>query len=126
MALVAIVVLLILTFQACETTPHGDKRRFGLEINEPVHLSNPAAFVKALHTLSHSAFWDFRFVHDNGKSEEFHSNAKLSIKTDKVTMSEIAKNKAAGEFTAIGSHVTQRIYSANVKDIQIVLDALKK
>ena len=122
----AIVVLVILTFQACETTSPGSKRQFGLKINEPFHLHNPAAFIKALDALSSQAFWDFRIVHDNGKSEDFHSRSKLSIKTDKVTMSEIAKKASAGELTAIGSNLTQRLYSQNIEDIQIVLDQLKK
>ena len=124
--LLVIGVLAILTFQACETTPPGAKRRFGLEIKEPVHLRNPAAFIRALRALSKSAFWEFRIVHDNGKSEDFHSASKLNIKTDKVTMSEIARKTSAGELTAIGSNLTQRIYSQNIEDIQIVLDQLKK
>ena len=124
--LAAIGALAILTFQACETTPPGAKRQFGLEIKEPVHLRHPVAFVRALRTLSKSAFWEFHIVHDNGKSEEFHSASKLNIKTDKVTMSEIAKKTSAGELTAIGSHLTQRIYSENLEDIQIVLNQLKK
>jgi hypothetical protein len=123
--LVAIGTLAVLIFQACETTPPGAKR-FGLEIKEPVHLRHPVAFIKALRTLSKNAFWEFRIVHDNGKSEEFHSASKLNIKTDKVTMYEIAKKTSAGELTAIGSNVTQRIYSQNIEDIQIVLDQLKK
>jgi len=124
--LAAIGALAILTFQACETTPPGAKRQFGLEIKEPVHLRNPVAFIKALRTLSKSAFWEFRIVHDNGKSEDLHSASKLRIKTDKVTMSEMAKTTSAGELTAIGSNLTQRIYSQNIEDIQIVLDQLKK
>jgi len=124
--LAAIGALAILTFQACETTPPGAKRRFGLEIKEPVHLRHPVAFIKALRTLSKSAFWEFRIVHDNGKSEEFHSASKLNIKTDKVTMSEIAKKTSAGELTPIGSNLTQHIYSQNIEDIQIVLDQLKQ
>ncbi len=124
--LAAIGALAILTFQACETTPPGAKRQFGLEIKEPVHLRHPVAFIKALRTLSKSAFWEFRIVHDNGKSEDFHSASRLRIKTDKVTMSEIAKKASAGELTAIGSNLTQRIYSQNIEDIQIVLDQLEK
>ena len=124
--LAAIVFLVILAFQACETTSPGAQRQFGLEIKEPFHLHNPAAFIKALGTLSSQAFWEFRIVHDNGKSEDFHSSSKLTIKTDKVTMSEIAKSGSGAELTAIGSHVTHRVYSQNLKDIQIVLDALKK
>ena len=103
----------------------GAKRQFGLEINELFHLHHPVAFIKALRTLSKSAFWEFRIVHDNGKSEEFHSASKLNIKTDKVTMSEIAKDRSAGEFTAIGSHDTACLFRER-HDIQIVLDALKK
>ena len=123
--LAAIGVLAVLTFQACETTPPGAKRQFGLKINEPFHLRNPVAFIKALRTLSKSAFWEFHIIYDNGKSEDFHGGSKLSIKTDKVTMSEVAKKASAGELTAIGSHVTQRIYSENLDDIKIVLNQLK-
>jgi hypothetical protein len=124
--LAAIGALAVLIFQACETTPPGAKRQFGLEIKEPVHLRNPVAFIKALRTLSKSSFWEFHIVYDNGTSEDFHSPSKLSIKTDKVTMSEIAKKASAGELTAIGSNLTQRLYSQNIEDIQIVLDQLKK
>src|ERR1700688_5175872 len=104
--LAAIGTLAVLIFQACETTPPGAKRQFGLEIKEPVHLRNPVAFVRALRTLSKSAFWEFHIVHDNGKSEEFHSASKLRIKTDKVTMSEIAKKASSWEVTALRSKVT--------------------
>ena len=124
--LAAIGALAVLTFQACETTPPGTKRQFGLEIKKPFHLRNPVAFIRALRTLSKSASWKFRIVYDNGKSEDFHSASTLNIKTDKVTMSEIAKKTSAGELTAIGSHLTQRIYSENLDDIQIVLNQLKK
>jgi hypothetical protein len=124
--LAAIGALAILIFQACETTPPGAKRQFGLEIKEPFHLRNPVAFIRALRTLSKHAFWEFHIVYDNGKSEDFHSDSKLSIKTDKVTMSEIAKKTSAGELTAIGSNLTQRVYSQSLEDIQIVLDQLKK
>src|ERR1700732_1980647 len=108
--LAAIGALAILTFQACETTPPGAKRQFGLEIKEPFHLHDTAAFIKALRTLSKSAFWEFRIVQDNGKSEEFHSASKLNIKTDKVTMSEIAKKASAGELNHIGSEATRRVF----------------
>jgi len=124
--LAAIGALAVLIFQACKTTPLAAKRKFGLEITEPSHLRDPAAFVKALRTLSNSASWEFHIVYDNGKSEDFHSASTLSIKTDKVTMSEIAKKASAGELTAIGSNLTQRLYSQNLGDIQIVLDQLRK
>jgi hypothetical protein len=126
MALAAIVVLVILAFQACETIVPGGKRQFGLEINQPFHLRHPVAFIRALGTLSKRAFWEFHLVYDDGTSKDFHGGSKLSIKTDKVTMSEVAKSASAGELTAIGSHVTQRVYSESLKDIQTVVDALKK
>jgi hypothetical protein len=123
-ATAAIAVLTIFTFHACVTFAPGT--RFGLEIRETFYLNKPGEFIKALGTLSKSAVYDFRIARDNAKTEEFRSGSTLNIKTDKVTMFEVPKSTSAGEFTAIGGHVTQRVYSNSANDIQIILDELKK
>ena len=121
--IVAIALFTILTFHACATFAPGT--RFGLEIRETFHLSSVPRFVKALGTLSKGAVYDFRFVYDNGKTEDFRSASTLNIKTERVTLFEVPKSTSAGEYTPIGAHVTQRVYSNNAKDIQAVLDQLK-
>jgi hypothetical protein len=123
-AIVGIVV--VLGFQACVTTPVKFNRQFGLEINQTFHLVDLVGFIKALNTLSKSAVYDFRILRDDAKTEEFRSGSMLNIKTDKVTMFATPTNTAAEKLTPIGSHVTQRIHSNSVNDIQIVLDQLKK
>lgn len=125
-AITAIAVLATLTFHACITPSFAPGRTFGLEIRETFHLVDLRGFIRALSTLSKSAAWEFRIVRDNGKTEDLRGGSTLNIKTDKVTMFEVPKRTSAEELTAIGSQVTQRVYSNNVKDIQIILDQLKK
>ena len=122
----AFAILAVLAFDACKTTSSGPGGKFGLEIKETFHLSNPIAFLRVLKTLSTGAFFEFRLDYDNGKSENFRSGSPLNIKTDKVTMFEAPKSPSTGKFTAIGAHVTQRVYSNSISDIQKVLDELKK
>jgi hypothetical protein len=122
-AMAAIAILTILAFQACETVAPGT--RFGLEIRESFRLSRIGGFLKMLHTLSRSAFWEFHVVYDDGTSKDFRSGSPLNIKTDKVTMFEVPKS-TTGEFTAIGANVTQRVYSNSITDIDKVVKELKK
>jgi hypothetical protein len=122
-AMAAIAALMILAFHACTTFAPGT--RFGLEIRESFHLSSIPGFLKMLHTLSRSAAWEFHVVYDNGTSKDFRSGSPLNIKTDKVTMFEVPKS-TTGEFTAIGAHVTQRVYSNSITDIDKVVEELKK
>jgi hypothetical protein len=51
-------------------------------------------------------------------------SSKLEIQTDKVTVSEIAKNIEAGELTLIQPHVTIQIACPNPDDVKAVLDKL--
>jgi hypothetical protein len=119
--------LAVLTFQACVTTLPKFDRQFGIEVNRTVHLFDPVGFIKLLLTgLSKSAVYDFRFVRDDGKVEKYSRGSMLNIKTDNVTMFELPNKGPSGNLTPIGSHVTQRVYSNNLADIQAVLDQLKK
>lgn len=53
------------------------------------------------------------------------NNAKLDIKTDKVTKSEIVKSASGEELTLIQVHVTQNIATRTAADMAKVLAALQ-
>ena len=72
--------------------------------------------------------YEINMVHSQGASEDLPSPtpfAKLGIKTDKVTASETARNEAGKEYTLIQVHVTQRVASMYISDIQSVLNELQ-
>lgn len=52
------------------------------------------------------------------------ASSKLDIQTDKVMVSETAKNIEAGELTLIQPHVTIQVASKSPADIKAVLDLL--
>lgn len=73
--------------------------------------------------------YQVRMKHANASKpdEDFPPTApaQSEIKTDKVTVSEFAKNGSTEELTVIGPHVTQAVTSASKDDIQAVLDELQ-
>jgi hypothetical protein len=64
--------------------------------------------------------YNFDLLDKNGKHTPIVSgaSAKLDIKTDKVTASELAKS---AELTLIGVHATQLLSSSSTTDIKSVL-----
>jgi hypothetical protein len=71
-----------------------------------------------------------RMVHGNKPDERVDgndegNNAKLDIKTDKVTKSEIVKSASGEELTLIQVHVTQNIATRTAADMAQVLAALQ-
>ena len=79
-------------------------------------------FKGAMRALKGEQF-SIRMTHNDGSTEEILPSAGASIKTDKVMKSELAKSPD-GEFTAIGTHVTQTVTSDTKAEIQNVLDTL--
>ena len=134
LAIVAIVA--VLTFRAFATaTPAQTSahQKFTLKIGGPtkddyVDLKSQDAFDTALKTLGdHGGQYQIRFLAKEGATpiDPYHPGAHASIKTDKVTMSDLAKNAPAGESAANDPNVTVRVSSNDPTDIKNVLDTFK-
>ena len=134
LAIVAIVA--VLTFRAFATaTPAQTSahQKFTLKIGGPtkddyVDLKSQDAFDTALKTLGdHGGQYQIRFLAKEGATpiDPYHPGDHASIKTDKVTMSDLAKNAPAGESAANDPNVTVRISSNDATDIKAVLDTFK-
>jgi len=118
--LAAIVAVAIFAFRAFAQTPSAEPDTgFVLKIKTRTSLKNEDHFKAVLKTLN-TKLYDFLLVHHEGGQPEHvgpGGSAKLDIKTDKVTASELAKS---GELTLIQVHATQHLYSPSATDIQKV------
>ena len=132
LAVIAIVALPGLrAFAQGSAKPAYADKKFTLQIGptpdeyvEVPDASKRAAFVKALRALPEKQY-DIYFKDDNGRVEHYPPlPPKLSIKTDKVTTSEVAKNAPAGD-AANDPHYTQRVTSDSPAEIETVLDTFK-
>jgi hypothetical protein len=132
--LVAIAALTVLTFRAfaqrtLPPEPSKEKATFVLYIKNPTAVKNEQKFKDVLKNLK-TQLYEIHMVHSQGQGppEDIPSPtpfAKLDIKTDKVTVSETAKNEAGKEYTLIQVHVTQRVASMSTSDILSVLNELQ-
>ena len=124
----------VLTFRAfaqriLPPQPPASKATFVLRIKNVTAVKNEQKFKDALKNLK-TQLYEIHMVHSQGHGppENIPSPtpfAKLGIKTDKVTASETAKNEAGKEYTLIQVHVTQRVASMSISDIQSVLNELQ-
>jgi hypothetical protein len=76
---------------------------------------------------AHNATMDYNFIlrKENGQTETVaHGtpHVKLDIKTDRVIVSDAAKND--GTFTLIQTRVTQQLSTSSKTDVEAVLDTL--
>jgi hypothetical protein len=133
LALIATVSVVI--FQACATesggTPRdGKKFKFILTIgkspSEYVEFKDEKnakpRFDEVLGRLEHKTQYEIRYKRDPKTEavEDYTPPRNVSLKTDKVTTSALAKNAPPGD-----PHVTQRVSSNSAEDIKNVLDTLK-
>jgi hypothetical protein len=123
--LAAIAALAIFTFRAFAQTPASEPREsdsgFVLKIKTPTSFKfNEAHFRDTLSKLS-TKVYDFDLVDEHGNHTPIvhGASAKLDIKTDKVTTSELAKS---GELTLIASNATRLLCSPSITDIKSVLN----
>jgi hypothetical protein len=122
----------VLTFRAfaqrpLPPEPAASKATFVLKIKHVTAVKDEQKFKDVLKNLK-TQLYEIHMVHSQGASEDLPSPtpfAKLGIKTDKVTASETAKNEAGKEYTLIQVHVTQRVASMSISDIQSVLNELQ-
>src|SRR5438046_4789745 len=128
--LVAIGVVAILSFRAFAqrrpTEPPASKATFVLKIKTVTPVKDEARFEDVLKHLK-TQLYDIVLHEENGKEKHLlpNSNAKLDIKTDKVTTSEAAKNAPNGELTLIQTRATRQVASMDTSDIKSVLDELQ-
>ena len=124
----------VLTFRAfaqrpLPPEPAASKGTFVLKIKDVTAVKDEQKFKDVLKNLK-TQLYEIHMVHSQGHGppENIPSPtpfAKLGIKTDKVTASETAKNEAGKELTLIQVHVTQRVASMYISDIQSVLNELQ-
>ena len=134
LAIVAIVA--VLTFRAFATaTPAQTSahQKFTLKIGGPtqedyVDLKSQDVFDTALKTLGdHGGQYHIRFLAKEGATpvDPYYPGGHASIKTDKVTMSDLAKNAPAGESATNDPNVTVRVSANDATDIKNILDTFK-
>jgi len=133
MILVVIGMVAILSFRVFAqpfpepTEPPAPKATFVLKIKNITPLKgDEARFTDVLKHLK-TQLYDIVLRDENGKEKRLlpNSNAKLDIKTDKVTTSEAAKNAPTGELTLIQTRATRQVASMSTSDIKSVLDELQ-
>jgi len=132
MILVVIGMVAILSFRVFAqpnpepTEPPASKATFVLKIKTVTPVKDEARFEGVLRHLR-TQLYDIVLHEENGKEKHLlpNSNAKLDIKTDKVTTSEAAKNAPNGELTLIQTRATRQVASMSASDIKSVLDELQ-
>ena len=132
MILVVIGMVAILSFRVFAqpnpepTEPPASKATFVLKIKTVTPVKDEARFEDVLKHLK-TQLYDIVLHEENGKEKHLlpNSNAKLDIKTDKVTTSEAAKNAPNGELTLIQTRATRQVASMSTSDIKSVLDELQ-
>jgi hypothetical protein len=136
LAVIAIIIVLTirpLTFATPTPTPtpcppNLPHRNFILKIggpgNEDYVNADKGKLDIALGQLGSSAVYQIRFKSDQGHVKDcYHPGDQVNIKTDKVIISEAAKNASAGGAAVNDPNLMNRIQSNDVTDIKKVLDA---
>ena len=127
--LVLTVIVSVIIFQACATQSDGagNGNKFFLKIgkdeNTFVEFVQPGGkekFDKVLRRLSTEQYSIRYKEHDDSQVVDPYHPPSISLKTDKVTTSELAKNEPIGD-----PNVTKKVQSNNIADIQEVLNSLK-
>jgi hypothetical protein len=134
LAVIAIIIVLTirpLTFATPTPTPcpaNLPHRNFSLKIGGP----RPDDYVSvdkgkldaALAALGGNAVYEIRFKSNEGHVKDcYHPGDQVNTKTDKVIISEVAKNASAGGAAVNDPNLMHRIQSNDVTDIKKVLDA---
>ena len=131
--LAVIVIGAVLTFRAfAQPQQASADKKFFLKVGGPtkedyVEVTDQNAFDRALNDVkNHGGQYTIRFKDDHGKVfDPYDPNHHVSIKTDKVTASEVAQSAPAGESAANDPNVTNHLSSDSATDIKSVLDTFK-
>ena len=130
LAVVAIVA--VFTFHACVQPKHVVAKKFFLKIGGPtkedyVEVKSQGEFDTALKALAkNGGQYTIRFKDDHGKVfDPYDPDHHVSIKTDKIITSELARNAPAGESVVNDPNVTTHLSSDSATDIKSVLDTFQ-
>ncbi|SRR6266566_1313158 len=129
-AFVVLAVIAVVTILSCRAKHAFADQKFTLYIGEYAEVpdADEDAFKNALKKLKkNGGQCDIKFLRKEGEEpiKDYCDKLDLSLKTDKVTKSEVANSAAAGESTANDPNVTYKVTSANPTDIEDVLKKLK-
>ncbi len=128
--LAGIGVLAVLAFRAFAQSPaqgstyHDRKFVLKIGVTAEAEVTSETDFKNALKAFGEDQY-KIDFKHADGKIDHWPPGPKLSIKTERVISSELAKSAAAGELTAIGINVTQHITSSSSTDLTTILGLFK-
>jgi len=128
--LAVIAIVAVLTFRAVAQSPQpAAAKKFTLNIGRTttdyVDVTSKEAFIKALTPFGDDQY-EINFLdHPGAPVEHYPPRPKISIKTDKVTRSELAQRAPAGESAANDPSVTTHLSSDSATDIKSVLDTFK-
>lgn len=128
--LAVIAIVAVLTFRVVAQSPQpAAAKKFTLNIGRTttdyVDVTSKEAFIKALTPFGDDQF-EINFLdHPGAPVEHYPPRPKISIKTDKVTRSELAQRAPAGESAANDPSVTTHLSSDSATDIKSVLDTFK-
>jgi hypothetical protein len=106
------------------------KYKFTLNIGrtptEFVDVSNKVEFINALSHLNEDQYYiDYKNQDRDTTAEHYPPLPKLSIKTDKVTISEVVQNVPTGESAPNDPNAVYRVMSDSHTDIENVLKTFK-
>ena len=102
--------------------------RIGKTDTDWVEISDKAAFDRALRPLKPDQY-HIHFLPKEGATPipDYHPPAaRVSVKTDKITTSQMAQSAQAGESAANDPNATHRVASNNPTEVQAVLATLRK
>jgi hypothetical protein len=102
-------------------------QKFALEMGRYVEVEQPD-FDNALKKLAgNGGQYDIEYLKEEGAPlKHYRAGRHVSIKTDKVTKSELASSAAAGESAANDPNVTYRVTSNEATDFKDVVKTFKK
>src|SRR4030095_7712664 len=132
-AFVVLVVIAIVMLHSCSRKHVSEedraKKTFTLKIGKTdtdwVVVKSKSEFIEALRRFGENNIKIDFLVRDGGPVEKYPplpQSANTSIKTDKVTTSEVAQNAPVEESSAYDPNAVHRVYSNSTEDIKNVLD----
>ena len=124
-----LIILCIVLVQACAHDLVQSHSRELVKVLRGAQVKEPANFCGNINSkVTSAAFYVFVVIGDNGNVIDRCcgpvdcKKSTLNVKVDKITQSSAAEGDGSARW---GSHVTQRIYSYESKDIKAVEDELK-
>jgi hypothetical protein len=129
LAFVVLAVIAVVTLIGCPPKHAFTEQKFALVIAPYAEVADEGGFKKALKTIKDKGgVCDIKFLPAEGATldKEYCKHLDVSLRTDKVTKSEVVTRAAAGEAMANDPHASYKVQSANPEDIIEVLKTLKK